>query len=222
MTVDVDSVKVVTDGNNQLRVRTDSDETVNFGNGWGLTGSQTLEGVFYRNLEQAGATLRLNGPSNWQNPVNPNDVNNAAGVTPVSDVLPLINELNQPTIIDSEGRLPAQPASPIRFYYDVNGDGLLTPVADVLRQINLLNSAVPEGEASIVFLPDEPWPSSESPSLRERTERTPLPFHDLDAWRLLPAASKDGESYQSGLETLAKQWGEENELPFWDLLELDT
>jgi len=84
----------------------------------------------------------------WQNPANRLDVNNDTLVTPVADVLTLINELNAHTIIDAVGRLPNPPVAPNLPppYYDVSGDGFLSPVLDVLPVINHLNGVSGEGE----------------------------------------------------------------------------
>ena len=77
----------------------------------------------------------------WQNPDNRLDVDpNPPGVISPSDAVVLTNELNFPTIIGPDGRLPAPPANP-RYFYDVTGDGYLTP-KDVLLVINSLNSGV--------------------------------------------------------------------------------
>ena len=87
----------------------------------------------------------------WQNSVNRLDVNNDTLVTPVGDVLTLINALNARTIFDAAGRLPDPPVAPNTPppFYDVNGDGYLTPALDVLPVINYLNGLTSgEGEAA--------------------------------------------------------------------------
>ncbi len=87
------------------------------------------------------------GTTHWQNPLVPRDVNNdGSAVDPVGDILPLINELHQRTVIDGHGILPAIIGAP-PIYLDINGDGRLTPVGDVLPQINAFNTqVVREGE----------------------------------------------------------------------------
>ena len=83
----------------------------------------------------------------WHNAARPLDASNDGEITPVGDVLPLINELNFSVLIDGLGRLPANGSSQPPPFYDVSGDCLLTAVADVLPIINHLNSIVaPEGE----------------------------------------------------------------------------
>jgi len=167
---DVDHINISGAGNNTLNVNLVSalnnvdnaldslvilsnlGDTVAFDDGWSLT--TTIEdGTFFRVVEQNGAKLLLNGPANWQNPINRHDVNNDGLVSPVGDILPLINEINRPRIISANGVLPVQPVEP-NFpvpFYDVNGDGHLTPVGDILVQINLLNSQTElEGESRIV------------------------------------------------------------------------
>ena len=89
--------------------------------------------------------------SSWQNPANRLDVNNDTLVTPVGDVLRLVNALNARTIFDAAGRLPDPPVAPNTPppFYDVNGDGYLTPALDVLPVINYLNGVTSgEGEAA--------------------------------------------------------------------------
>jgi hypothetical protein len=81
----------------------------------------------------------------WQNPIWKLDVTPDDMITPVGDILIGINELNNPTIIDGEGRLPIPPDAPPPFY-DVSGDDLLTAVGDLLPIINFLNPG-PEGES---------------------------------------------------------------------------
>ena len=84
----------------------------------------------------------------WQNPVDPLDVNGDALLSPVGDVLPGINALNDRLVCDETGRL-AVPSNPsdARPYLDVNGDNYHTPAGDILPVINALNSqAAGEGE----------------------------------------------------------------------------
>lgn len=103
----------------------------------------------------------------WQNPVNRLDVNNDTLVSPVADVLPMINELNRRRLIDSSGRLPEERPSP-ELYYDVNGDGFLTAAGDILLVINFLNqSAEPESAESLSDV--EPTPGEVPISFAEDT-----------------------------------------------------
>lgn len=82
----------------------------------------------------------------WQNPNDPLDVNDDTHVAP-DDANILITELNAPTFIAADGKLPLAPPNP-EFYYDCNGDGYLSP-ADPLLVINALNFAAGgEGEAA--------------------------------------------------------------------------
>ena len=153
LTLDVNAVLNLSDTLDDLIVLSNLGDTVTIGGGWSLTGVMVEEGVFFRVLEQNGARLFLNGPANWQNPINHRDVNNDSLVSPVGDILPLINEVNQQRIISSNGVLPEQPAEPnIPVpYYDVNGDGNLTPVGDILVLINFVNSqSGQEGESPFV------------------------------------------------------------------------
>ena len=77
--------------------------------------------------------LRRLMASDWQNAVNPRDVNSSGLVTPL-DALVIINEINSKQI----GLLPTRPAQSTEPLFDVNGDGWLTPL-DVLVVVNALN-----------------------------------------------------------------------------------
>ncbi len=150
LTLDVNSVLQNVDSTtSRFAVMSNLEDTVNIGDGWALTGTELGE-AFFRLLVQDGATLLLNGPADWQNPVTPNDVNNDGVVSPVGDVLPMINETNAPQIVDSASRFP-QPNGDVQPtpFADVNGDGTLSPVGDILPVINFLNSqGDPEGEGT--------------------------------------------------------------------------
>ncbi|MFC1758668.1 dockerin type I domain-containing protein, partial [Planctomycetota bacterium] len=78
----------------------------------------------------------------WQNPDDPMDVTNDGNVVPM-DVLRIINELNNRTIVSANGRLPNPPVVPNRpeqiGYLDVDGDGFVSP-RDALLIINRLNA----------------------------------------------------------------------------------
>lgn len=86
-------------------------------------------------FESLESRLLLNG--DWQNPFADRDVSEDKAVTPI-DALIGINEINQPTIIASDGLLPDRVDHPDSPLYDVNGDGFLTGI-DIIRVINALN-----------------------------------------------------------------------------------
>jgi hypothetical protein len=101
--------------------------------------------------------------SAWYNETNPFDVDKDGDVTPVEDVLPLINELNQLEVIDASGWLPEQWDPGVGFYYDVDGDGYLTAAGDVLLVINHLNAdagLTGEGEADLAGFAEQSSPVS--------------------------------------------------------------
>jgi len=147
LTLDVQEVENISATTDDLTVIANGDDTVNFGGGWSLTGSLVDAGVFFRVLEQGDVRLLLSGPHNWQNPIDRHDVNND-GTSPAlqADILPLINEINHPTVIDEFGKLADAATSFIRFY-DINGDGFLT-AGDILVQINEANRQVGGGGES--------------------------------------------------------------------------
>ena len=107
---------------------------------------QLLRGVMTAELPTSVRRL----PTRWQNPSHLLDVNDDGEISPI-DVLILINEMNEPTLLDAFKHLPTVvPEEALRRFFDTNGDGFLTAV-DVLRIINHLNefnnSAAPESEA---------------------------------------------------------------------------
>jgi hypothetical protein len=132
---------------------------------------------------QVAANLRA-----WQYDVEPTDTNADGQVVPL-DALPLVNQLNNRTILDAQGRLPqARPADSTLAYYDVNGDGFCTP-NDVLRIVNFINAGG-EGESddgipanslaavngSLLLVPEfRKADCSDSGSSEERAERPLIP-----------------------------------------------
>ncbi len=102
------------------------------------------------NVEHLETRLLL--ASDWTNPINVYDVDNAAVAEMVSplDALIVINELNDPTISSAvDGKLPEiveGDAAP-DVYLDVNGDGYASPI-DALMIINKLNADGVGTEAS--------------------------------------------------------------------------
>jgi hypothetical protein len=140
LTFDVQKVLNISDTTDTLEVLADSDDTVNFGAGWALVGTEVTGDRFYRVLEQGAARLLLSGPRDWQNPIESYDVNMDGTVAPI-DVLIIFNELNDPHILLANGLLPpANTIHPSSFYFlDVNGDGFVAPI-DALVIINLLNA----------------------------------------------------------------------------------
>lgn len=107
-------------------------------------------------LQSTTQTLVINvvaNPRPWQNVPLPRDTSADGRVVPL-DALAVINQLNDPTILATGGRLPeSRPETPFFPYYDVNGDGICSPVGDVLPIINFLNNGGGEGEET--FAPDE-------------------------------------------------------------------
>ena len=93
-------------------------------------------------------TLPINvvsNPSPWRCPDDWLDVNADGQIVPF-DVLYIINELNTPTVIGSDGMLPTARPANAAYYYDTNGDRYGTPM-DALWVINYLNDGLrTEGE----------------------------------------------------------------------------
>lgn len=149
----------------------------------------------------------------WQNPVNRLDVNNDTFVTPVGDVLVLINQLNARTLFDATGRLPNPPVPPQTPppYYDVNGDGFLTPTLDVLPVINFLNGLTSgEGEATVagatvIDIGPAGWTtlSSGSTAVLSALEETGLPATEsgTSGWTATPALLEEVPRTQPATST---------------------
>lgn len=138
-----------------LQIMAEPGNTVDFGDGWSLTGTQIDGGEFFRIVEQAGSKLLLDGPANHQNPVDARDVNASNSFEPL-DALIIINELNDPQF-SGDRNIALNPVNlasdndPANdfddLFRDTNGDGFLTAI-DALIVINFLNDeANSEGEA---------------------------------------------------------------------------
>ena len=98
-------------------------------------------------LTRAIVIIVTANPHPWNYVPQSVDSNGDGHVVP-NDALLLINQLNSPSILETNGRLPStRPANSTVAYYDVNGDGFLT-TNDVLRIINFLNANSGEGEPS--------------------------------------------------------------------------
>ena len=129
-----------------MRPEGDTDNVV-FSGDWRLPApaSSTVASVeFYG---RTPSNIPFSGPMDWQNPVTPLDVT-ANGIIEPQDALWVINQLNHPTLVDSNGRLfDAATLNPVPMQFlDVNGDGYLSPV-DVLYILNHLNAGTAaEGE----------------------------------------------------------------------------
>jgi hypothetical protein len=95
--------------------------------------SQRRRGLLFEGLESRQLLA-----SDWQNSLNRLDVTDDGWVVPL-DALSIINELNRPSIIDSQNRLPPRPPGmPPGNWLDTSGDGLLT-ATDAILVINALN-----------------------------------------------------------------------------------
>ncbi|MCA9121209.1 MAG: DUF11 domain-containing protein [Planctomycetaceae bacterium] len=107
----------------------------------------SMPGGIVRLGDQVTAELSITAPFwAWQNQLNRLDVNGDSKVSPI-DVLIIINELNNPTVILAGGLLPTPGAAGITFHYDVSGDDILAPI-DALQVINFLNKdALAEAES---------------------------------------------------------------------------
>ncbi len=155
LTLDAATVKRLAPVTNRLTLRVDNDDLPVFIGDWKLAGTAAEDGLFYRLLTFASATIRLHGGGDWTNPLLPLDVNNSGLVTAI-DALQILNQLNRRDLIGGHSMLVSAASLGTEFpgkYYDTDGDGRLTPV-DALRVINhLARINSPVGEAPPVVAP---------------------------------------------------------------------
>ncbi len=137
--LDADQVVRLSPATGTLLVRSDPGDSVEIGEGWGRVATEVVDGEFVRVVSQQAATLRLIGPDEWSNPVDPHDVNNDGSVSAL-DALTVINELNRQRFSDNQGLLvPALTTGPFpNVFFDVNRDARASAI-DALRVINFLN-----------------------------------------------------------------------------------
>ncbi len=124
--------------NQTLFVISDSDDDIQFGEGWTYAGTSVIEGQRERSFTNAGATVRLVGPLDWTNPLITGDVNGSGNVT-ASDALDVIRALDQTELRDSNGTLvdSATVSQTLFRFLDTNQDGRVT-ASDALLVINIL------------------------------------------------------------------------------------
>lgn len=107
-----------------------------------------------RSMIVTAATANRVQASDWQNPVEPLDVNGDDSVAPI-DALRIINKINS----DGAGELTDAPAGESTNYYDVTGDNFVSSL-DALRVIQVLNqfsgSGEPAGEPVEAEVPAAP------------------------------------------------------------------
>lgn len=139
----------LSDDSNQLIVTRNDGDTVEIGTGWSLVDRVTLGNATFLKFTQGAAELLVQAVREgtpWRNPIEPLDVNNSGGTTPVTplDALLIINFINSGFI--GSNPLPNPPTADFsppptgtQFFYDVNGDGFATPL-DALLIINRLNA----------------------------------------------------------------------------------
>jgi hypothetical protein len=177
LTLELEEVQNISASDDQLSVLSDLGDTVNIGDGWDLTGAQITDGEFFRVLEQAGATLFLGGPADYQNPIAPLDADDDGFVVP-TDVLITITEQQNRRITDGTGQVidPVVLAnSSIDFnnlYPDIDGDGFVVPL-DTLLIINFVTNPNPEGESGIVVPLDFGVNESASDGIASHEASTP-------------------------------------------------
>jgi hypothetical protein len=148
----------LSDDSNQLIVFRNEGDTVDIGPGWSFVDRVSIGDATFMKFTQGSAELLVQAVREgtpWRNPINPLDVDNSGGVTPVTsrDALLVINFINDGIL--GSNPLPNPPTADFspppngsRFFYDVNGDGFATPI-DALLVINQLNQGGSgEGEQS--------------------------------------------------------------------------
>jgi hypothetical protein len=148
----------------------------------------------------------------WQNAASPLDIDKDGIITP-SDVLKVINEINNPKVSDSSGKLPDDhPGDPLIPFYDVNGDGSVSPI-DVLIIINGINEqstqAEGEGFAAAIQSPPAAIVTVTAPP---RSEPLVIPSQPAMSWDSLLNDDDDEDELEATLDDLAEDlavaWGE--------------
>lgn len=153
----IETIDITGDGNNTLTLDfqtvldlsssqtltllADLGDTVRIGDGWTLTGVEDAGDEAFRVLEQNGATLRMKGPGQWQNPVYHPDVNNDKRVD-IFDLLAIINGMRAHEV----GYLPSGQPTVGGLFVDVNADGRVN-IVDGLGVLNEIRKRLAgEGE----------------------------------------------------------------------------
>jgi hypothetical protein len=133
-----------------LTLKSNAGDVINIGSGWEFSGAEDANGDFVRIVTQGNATLRSVGPFDWTNPIDPLDVDADGFISP-TDVVNVINEVNNPKFSVSARLSPADATSFPNRFFDAFPDGFVVAL-DVLTIINHINSngttAVPEGEST--------------------------------------------------------------------------
>ncbi len=150
----------LSDDSNQLIVARNDGDTVEIGTGWSLVDRITIGNATFLKFTQGAAELLVQAVREgtpWRNPIEPLDVNNSGGTTPITplDALLVINFINSGIV--GSNPLPNPPTADFsppptgnQFFYDGNGDGFATPL-DALLIINRLNGG---GSGEGEFSPD--------------------------------------------------------------------
>jgi hypothetical protein len=117
----------------------DHGDDVHFDDGWHFSHVEVMDGRFHRIFHNGSASLRLVGPTDWTNPLDPIDVN-ANGDGTALDALEIIDALSSRRFsTPNDVLIDATTVDPKRFRFcDVNNDGMLTAV-DALYVINRLS-----------------------------------------------------------------------------------
>jgi len=225
LTLDQQEVLNMSDASDTMYAISDSDDTVNIGDGWELTGTQVENGRFFRVVEQGDAKLLLNGPHHWQNPADVYDVNTNGGVSTL-DVLETVFYINTHP---NDLVLPDPLVTPPANFYDVNGDDLCSSL-DVLMTITYINSVLSgsnEGEAVerlVPFMKEAPssalvsFPIVLSPTIVGKHTVIIPEFAGVRSTtyeRAIPIPPANGDTW-SGLSSGAVQTGSATPSFVWD------
>ena len=164
-------------GNYTLTVAAQEDYELTTNTNWSIELADRLD-----NLTNFDFGARLVTGANWQNPVEPLDVDNDGFIAPI-DVLLIVSHLNQ--YGSHPLPVPPQPPELPPPFLDVDGDDHVAPV-DALLIIGHLNSqdASADGEDSDSLAPSallasatQPPPASLRPPLASWRTTTQLPLH---------------------------------------------
>lgn len=135
-----DAAQSITDGHSPLEIYHDAFDQVVFDGQWTVSKQRDLDGNTYHQVSSNGIVIHLYNDRLLHNPLQTNDVNHDALITP-SDALLIIDLLNRRYSNDDPSAGVDSSA-----YFDTSNDNRVSPI-DALLVINLLNQRSQSGEA---------------------------------------------------------------------------
>jgi hypothetical protein len=211
ITIDASAVATLSPTSNTIRVIVGLFDSIRFTDApdWRMTEPSIEAGNFIRvaTNQVTGEIVEVDGPADWQNPIEPSDVNNDGEVT-AGDALLIINELDRRMYADPDTQELVDPVMIDPFpgtYYDQNADWKNTAL-DALRVINRLarisngGEQIGQGEFVLQAWRREPAQTSSADLTRPIQCRIPA-----DRDRDLPAIDSSGPRSFPTEQVVARQ-----------------